>query len=306
MPLAGNGIVPAFFLCYKGFTETEGKEKNMENVISIKNLTKTYGKKRGVSDISFDVMKGEIFGFIGPNGAGKSTTIRSMLGFLRFNGGSISILGMDSVKEHEKILKEVGYMPSEALFYPAMKVSEVIKYAAEVRGRDCSEEAGKLCERLKLDTGKKIKELSLGNRKKVSIVCAMQHKPKLFIFDEPTSGLDPLMQSIFFELIKEYVDKGASCMLSTHVLSEVKRYCDRAAVMREGHLIKLSKVEELLETSVKNVKLTEGGEHKEYVFKGDINELIAELSKKKIENLCIEEPSLEDLFMHFYDGKEEA
>ncbi len=306
MPLAGNGIVPAFFLCYKGFTETEGKEKNMENVISIKNLTKTYGKKRGVSDISFDVMKGEIFGFIGPNGAGKSTTIRSMLGFLRFNSGSINILGMDSVKEHEKILKEVGYMPSEALFYPAMKVSEVIKYAAEVRGQDCKAEAEMLCERLKLDTGKKIKELSLGNRKKVSIVCAMQHKPKLFIFDEPTSGLDPLMQNIFFELIKEYVSQGTTCMLSTHVLSEVKRYCDRAAVMREGHLIKLSKVEDLLETSVKNVKLTADGEHKEYVFKGDINELIKDLGTKNIENLCIEEPSLEDLFMHFYDGKEEA
>ena len=232
--------------------------------------------------------------------------LRSMLGFLRFNSGSINILGMDSVKEHEKILKEVGYMPSEALFYPAMKVSEVIKYAAEVRGQDCRAEAEMLCERLKLDTGKKIKELSLGNRKKVSIACARQLTPTLFTFVEPPRVLVPLLINIFFELIKEYVDKGTTCMLSTHVLSEVSRYCDRAAVMREGHLIKLAKVEELLETSVKNVKLTADGEHKEYVFKGDINELISELSKKKIENLCIEEPSLEDLFMHFYDGKEEA
>ena len=211
----------------------------MSDVIRIENLTKTYGKKRGVTDLSFSVKEGEIFGFIGPNGAGKSTTIRSMLGFLNFNEGKIEILGKDSVKEHTAILKEVGYMPSEALFYPSMKVSEVIKFAAEARGLDCREEAGMLAERLKLDTEKRIKELSLGNRKKVSIVCAMQHKPKLFIFDEPTGGLDPLMQRSFFELITEYVDKGATCLLSTHVLSEVNKYCRSAAIMREGRLTML-------------------------------------------------------------------
>lgn len=278
----------------------------MGNVISIKNLTKTYGKKRGVADVSFEVQEGEIFGFIGPNGAGKSTTIRSMLGFLRFDSGSIEILGMDAVKDHEKILREVGYMPSEALFYPAMKVSEVIKYAADVRRMDCREEAAKLCERLQVDTSKRIKELSLGNRKKVSIVCAMQHRPKLFVFDEPTSGLDPLMQNTFFELIKEYVNEGTTCMLSTHVLPEVRRYCDRAAIMREGHLIKTDTVENLIKTSVKNVKLTSDGKTEEYIFKGDINELIRGLGQKNIQNLTIEEPSLEDMFMHFYEGEEEV
>ena len=211
----------------------------MENVIEIKNLTKSYGKNRGVIDVSLNVKKGDIFGFLGPNGAGKSTTIRSMLGFLKFNEGSIRILGMDSVKDHEKILKEVGYMPSEAWFYNTMKVSDVIKYAADVRGLDCGEEAGKICEKLKVNTDKRIKELSLGNRKKVSIVCAMQHKPKLFIFDEPTSGLDPLVQKHFFELINEYVEKGATCLLSTHVLSEVNKYCKSAAIMRDGRLTML-------------------------------------------------------------------
>ena len=210
-----------------------------EKVISINNLTKHYGSKPGVADISFDVDKGEIFGFIGPNGAGKSTTIRSMLGFLRFNSGSISILGRDSVKEHEAILRDVGYMPSEAMFYPSMKAKDVIKFAAESRGMDCSGEARMLCERLKVDTEKRIKELSLGNRKKVSIVCAMQHKPGLFIFDEPTSGLDPLIQKKFFELINEYVKEGATCLLSTHVLSEVTKYCKNAAIMREGRLTML-------------------------------------------------------------------
>ena len=130
-------------------------------------------------------------------------------------------------------------MPSEAWFYDAMKVSDVIKYAADVRGLDCSEEAAKICAKLKVDTRKRIRELSLGNRKKVSIVCAMQHKPKLFIFDEPTGGLDPLMQKHFFELINEYVDKGATCLLSTHVLTEVNKYCRNAAIMREGRLMML-------------------------------------------------------------------
>ena len=211
----------------------------MENAIEISHLTKNYGKNRGVTDVSLEVKEGDIFGFIGPNGAGKSTTIRSMLGFLRFQEGTIRILGMDSVKDHEKIMRNVGYMPSEAWFYGSMKVSEVIRYAADARGMDCSAEAAKLCERLKVDTGKRIRELSLGNRKKVSIVCAMQHRPRLFIFDEPTGGLDPLMQKHFFELIDEYVAEGTTCLLSTHVLSEVNKYCKSAAIMRDGRLTML-------------------------------------------------------------------
>ena len=214
----------------------------MSSVVEIKNLTKSYGKNRGVIDVSLSIEEGDIFGFLGPNGAGKSTTIRSMLGFLRINSGEIKILGMDSVKEHEEILKNVGYMPSEAWFYDSMKVKDVIKYAADVRGLDCSVEAEKLCERLKVDKEKKIKQLSYGNRKKVSIVCAMQHRPKLFIFDEPTGGLDPLMQRTFFELVNEYVDEGATCLLSTHVLTEVNKYCRHAAIMREGRLSMLDDV----------------------------------------------------------------
>ncbi len=208
----------------------------MSNIIEINGLTKSYGKARGVIDVSLSVKEGDIFGFLGPNGAGKSTTIRSILGFLKIDSGDIKVLGMDSVKDHEEILKNVGYMPSEAWFYDTMRVSDVIRYAADVRGLDCTEEAGKLCERLKVATDKRIKELSLGNRKKVSIVCAMQHRPRLFIFDEPTSGLDPLIQKKFFDLINEYVAAGATCILSTHVLSEVNRYCRNAAIMREGRL----------------------------------------------------------------------
>ena len=215
----------------------------MTNIVEIENLTKSYGKNRGVIDVSLEIKEGDIFGFLGPNGAGKSTTIRSMLGLLKTNSGSIKILGLDSVKDHEGILKNVGYMPSEAWFYDSMKVKDVIKYAADVRGIDCSLEAEKLCERLKVDRNKKIKQLSYGNRKKVSIVCAMQHRPKLFIFDEPTGGLDPLMQKTFFDLVNEYVNDGATCLLSTHVLTEVNKYCRHAAIMREGRLTMLDSVD---------------------------------------------------------------
>ncbi len=215
----------------------------MDNVIEIRGLSKSYGKARGVIDVNLSVKEGDIFGFLGPNGAGKSTTIRSILGFLKKDAGEIRVFGLDNVKDREKILADVGYMPSEAWFYDTMKVSDVIKYAADIRGGDYSEEAAKICERLKVNTDKRIKELSRGNRKKVSIVCAMQHKPKLFIFDEPTSGLDPLIQKHFFDLINEYVNAGATCLLSTHVLSEVNRYCRHAAIMREGRLTMLDTVD---------------------------------------------------------------
>ena len=160
-----------------------------KTVIEISHMTKNYGKHRGVTDLSLTVEQGKVFGFLGPNGAGKSTTIRAMLGFIRFDSGRIRLLQKDIRSHREEILAQVGYMPSEAMFYPTMKVKDVIRLAAQVRGVDCAQEARMLCERLQVDTEKKIRELSLGNRKKVSIVCAMQHRPRLFIFDEPTSEI---------------------------------------------------------------------------------------------------------------------
>ena len=277
----------------------------MKHIIEINNLTKSYGKHRGVSNISFCVQEGDIFGFLGQNGAGKSTTIRSMLGFIHYQEGEIKIFDKDAKANHEEILKDIGYMPSEAQFYPSMTVKEVIKMAADVRGMDCSEEAEKLCSRLQLDTGKKIKELSLGNKKKVSIVCAMQHKPKLFIFDEPTSGLDPLMQAEFFQLIEEYVAKGATCMLSTHVLSEVRDHCNRVAIMKEGKLLCTDTVENLTKVNAKHVKVSIGEETQEYVYKGDMGAFIKELAGKDVKDLLVEEPSIEEIFMHYYENEEE-
>lgn len=277
----------------------------MAKVIEIENLTKNYGKHRGVENVSFSVEKGEIFGFLGPNGAGKSTTIRSMLGMLRYEQGTIKLLGKDAVKARTEILREIGYMPSEAMFYPSMRVKDVIKLAADMRHKDCEAEAQKLCERLQIDTQKKIEELSLGNRKKVSIVCAMQHSPKLFIFDEPTSGLDPLMQNEFFKLVQEYVAQGATCFLSTHVLSEVKKYCEKVAIMKEGHLLCVDSVEKLTESSAKYVKIVRDGVSEDFIFRGELQNLFKELSQGNVTDVLIEEPPLNEIFLHYYHSDEE-
>lgn len=273
----------------------------MSNVIEINNLTKTYGKSRGVTDVSLKVEQGDIFGFLGPNGAGKSTTIRSMLGMIHYQAGSIELLGLDAKTHQKDILRQVGYMPSEAMFYPSMKVKDVIKFAADARKMNCDKEAEYLCKKLEVNIDKRISELSLGNRKKVSIVCAMQHKPKLFIFDEPTSGLDPLMQEVFFDLILEYNKQGATCFLSSHVLSEVKRYCKNATIIREGKIIATDSVENLSHSDVRHIKLWRNGKLEEFVHQGDINELLQQLQGTKIDDLLIEQPSLDEVFMHYYE-----
>lgn len=269
--------------------------------IEIENLTKTYGKNRGVTNLNLKVAKGDIFGFLGPNGAGKSTTIRSILGMIHFSEGNVRILGMDVLKNHDEVLKNIGYMPSEAMFYPSMKVKDVIEFSSSMRNMDCTDEASRLCERLSVDTEKKIEELSLGNRKKVSIVCAMQHKPKLFIFDEPTSGLDPLMQAEFFRLILEYNKGGATCFLSSHVLSEIKKYCHNAAIIKEGKLICTDTVENLTKTNAKRIKMVKDGKEENFVYKGNMNELFAGFAGHDISDIVIEEPELDEIFMHYYE-----
>lgn len=274
--------------------------KEKELAISICNLTKNYGKHRGVSNLSLQVEQGDIFGFLGPNGAGKSTTIRCLLGLIQFQEGSAEILGMGVKNRKNEILNEIGYMPSEAMFYPSMRVKDVIRFAADMRKADCREEAEMLCERLKVNQNKRIEELSLGNRKKVSIVCAMQHKPKLFIFDEPTSGLDPLMQSEFFKLVLEYNRQGITCFLSSHVLSEIKKYCRHAAIIREGNIICTDTVENLTKTSTKRIRMIKDGEEQEFVYKGNLNELFAGFAGHDIKDIIIEEPELEEIFMHYY------
>ena len=264
-------------------------------------LTKYYGKARGIIDMNLTVEQGDFFGFIGPNGAGKSTTIRTLLGLISPTSGSAEILGMDILRQRDALLSHIGYMPSEALFYPSMKVKDVIAFAARARKRDCFNEARRLCGIFQVDGEKKIEELSLGNRKKVSIICAMQHRPKILILDEPTSGLDPLMQEAFFELILEYNRQGTTCFLSSHVLSEVKSYCRNAAIIKDGKIVRTDSVENLLKSDVRCVKIKSGGRKKEFVYTGKMEELIHELAGMQVEDVLIEEPSLDEIFRHYYE-----
>ena len=264
-------------------------------------LTKYYGKSRGIAGVDLSVEEGDFFGFIGPNGAGKSTTIRTFLGLIKSTGGSARIFGMDTQKERTDILSEVGYLPSETTFYSGMKVKDVIRLSADLRKKKCRKEAKKLCERLELDTEKKVEELSFGNRKKVGIVCALQHKPRLCILDEPTSGLDPLMQAEFFKLIMEYNKQGTTCFLSSHVLSEIKKYCKHAAIIREGKLICTDTVENLTRTNTKRIRMIRDGKEEDFVFKGDLNQLFAGFAGHNIEDIVIEEPELDEIFMHYYE-----
>lgn len=285
------------------------------NAVVTNNLTKYYGKARGIVDVSLTVKEGDFFGFIGPNGAGKSTTIRTLLGLIAPTGGSAEIFGKDIRKHRTELLADIGYLPSETMFYNGMRVKDVLRLSARLRGTDCSEEAGKLCERLELDTSRKIEELSLGNRKKAGIVCALQHRPKLYILDEPTSGLDPLMQREFYCLLKERNEEGATVFLSSHILSEVQRYCKHAAVIREGRLLACDSVEKLGHTGAKRVTLRGvasvpelehirdvkvSAEGVSFLYGGKADRLIKALSALSITDITIAEPDLEEIFMHYY------
>ncbi len=283
-------------------------------VIEMIDLTKNYGKARGIINLNLCVEEGDFFGFIGPNGAGKSTTIRTLLGLISPTSGSAAVFGKP-VSHAVSYLSDVGYMPSEAMFYGRMRVGEVIAFSAKMRKKDCSAEAKRLCERLDLDTGKRIEELSLGNRKKVAIVCAMQHQSRLYILDEPTSGLDPLMQKEFFDLLRERNRDGATVFFSSHVLSEVQRHCTRAAIIREGRLIVNDSMEHLSKSNTKRITLhgvtqlphsilaksvTVLDDAVSFLYQGDMKMLISELSKLPITDMTVVEPELDEIFLHYY------
>ncbi|MRH43676.1 ATP-binding cassette domain-containing protein [Aquibacillus halophilus] len=293
------------------------------NVIEIKNLTKKYGKARGISDVSLTVEEGEIFGFIGPNGAGKSTTIRTLLTLIYPTSGSATVFGKDFIKEAPEIKKEIGYLPSEVFYYDNMKVIDLLKYSASFYKKDCSNRINELAERMDLDLNKKIDDLSFGNKKKVGIVQGLLHTPKLIILDEPTSGLDPLMQQTFFELLKEENQKGATILFSSHILSEVQRLCDRVAIIKEGKIIKVEKISTLKESNYKKFRIETKSEINKqifaldgikdievddhvirFLFKGDLNPIMDKIAELDITNLWVEEPDLEEIFMHYYEKED--
>ncbi len=305
-------------------------------VIETRKLTKNYGKARGITELDLSVEAGDFFGFIGPNGAGKSTTIRTLLGLIGATSGKAWLFGQEveqktavskeagragrraAGKPREELLARIGYLPSEAMFYSGMRVGELLRFSAGLRKQDCQAEAKRLCERLQLDPARRIEELSLGNRKKVGIICALQHRPELYILDEPTSGLDPLMQREFFALLTERSREGATVFLSSHVLSEIKRYCSRAAIIREGRLIACDEVAALSRTGARRVAfhgqadlsgltgirdLQRVQESVSFLYDGAIQALLQVLSGAPLTDLTIAEPDLEEVFLHYYDEK---
>ena len=287
------------------------------NAIQLSNLTKYYGKSRGILNLNLDVKEGEFFGFIGPNGAGKSTTIRTLLGLITPSSGQAKIFDETIRKRNPQIRSHIGYLPSEAVFYRGMKVKDLLKLSADLHHKNCSAEREILCRRLQLDVNRKGDELSFGNRKKVAIVSALQHQPKLLILDEPTSGLDPLMQREFFHIIRERNEQGATVFLSSHVLSEIQRNCTRAAIIREGRIIACDRVEALSKTNAKRISvqgqvsldsLEEIRDLKEndgifsFLYGGDIHRLLETLSAETITDLSISDPDLDEIFLHYYEN----
>ena len=292
-----------------------------EQAIVLNELTKHYGKHRGINNLSFSVNQGEFFGFIGPNGAGKSTTIRTLMGLIRPTGGSASIFDLDCHSKASVIARDVGYLPSENSYYENMKVRELLQYTADLYGMDCKTKMKELADRLNLDLSRKIADLSLGNKKKVGIVSAIMTSPKLIIMDEPTSGLDPLIQQAFYDILKEENSRGATVFFSSHVLSEVQKLCDRVAILKEGQLIGIQSIKELRESVYKKVSLsakeaiprdffdlsgianyaeTADKTSVSFMYNGNITAIIDKLHLLHLDDVLLEEPSLEEIFMHYY------
>lgn len=291
--------------------------------IETRNLTKSYGNGRGIVNVNLQVKEGEIFGFVGPNGAGKSTTIRTLLNFIFPTSGEATIFGKDVVKESSEIKKILGYVPSEVKFYDEVKVKDIIKYSSSFYSGCSKEEIESLCEKLEVEVEKKMGELSLGNKKKVAIVQALIHNPKILILDEPTNGLDPLIQKKLFEILLEQNKKGTTVFLSSHNLIEVENFCHRVAVIKTGKIIDTIEIGKLtkklgVKVTVESEDLSKeeieglGGEvvsikDNEIIFNysNGSDKLIKELSKFNINKILIHEQSLEDTFMNYYEREGE-
>jgi ABC-2 type transport system ATP-binding protein len=287
--------------------------------LKIRQLTKYYGRHRGVVSLDLEVEEGEVFGFIGPNGAGKTTTIRTLLGLIRPTSGGAEIFGVDAINDGPRARAAVGYVPAEVRYYPGMTVREVFRYAAALHGvRDAGRSAA-LAERLDLDTARKVEDLSTGNARKVAIVQALIHSPRLVVLDEPTSGLDPLVQQRFAEILADETARGATIFLSSHVLSEVQRLCRRVAIVKEGRLVACEDIATLRQRHLRKVAVavprplgpgdfasraasdfSREADTSRFLYAGDGNGLIRELARLDVQDLLVEEPTLEEIFLHYY------
>ena len=286
-------------------------------MLKIDKLTKYYGKIKGIENLSLELNEGEIFGFIGPNGAGKSTTIKCIMNLINKNSGDIYIDGKINNKDDLELKEIIGYLPSEISLYDDMTVKQILDYNAQFYKKDTSLKRKELVTKFQLDESKKVEQLSLGNLKKLGIVLALVHDPKLIILDEPTSGLDPIMQDVFYNILKEEREKGNTIFYSTHILSEIKKICDRVGIIKDGNLIKVETLKEMKNNNlvivtiksrkIANIKielkfkiLEETEEEIKILYNDDINKLIKLLECYNLEKLLIEELSIEDMFIHYY------
>ena len=288
-----------------------------ELIIEIKNLKKYYGKTRGVEDVSIEINRGEAYGFIGPNGAGKSTTIKVLMNLINPTEGQIFINGKQLDKNNIYLKEMIGYLPSEINLYDDLTVKELLNFHQSFYKKDLTKNRKRLVNLLKIDELKRIEDLSLGNKKKVGIVLALIHEPKILILDEPTSGLDPIMQNTFYELLKEEKNKGTTILYSTHILNEVSKICDKVGFIKDGILIKEENVEELEKNNITYLTIesdeiekiknefklkvvSEKNEYIKFINSLEPNQIIKKLSKYNIKKILIEEATIEDIFMEYY------
>ena len=291
-------------------------------IIHTEALTKSYGKNRGVIDVSLDVRPGEVFGFLGPNGAGKTTTIRTLLDFIRPNSGVAQIFGLDVHEQSKEIRRRIGYLPGDLALYEKLKGAEMLRYMGNLRGGVEWNDVRELAERLHSDLSRPIRTLSQGNRQKIGLIQALMHKPELLILDEPTNGLDPLIQQVFYRLISEV--EGQTVFLSSHNLPEVERVCDRVGIIREGRLIAVEEVSALKSRALRQLEIHFAAPVPESAFanvagvsdlaveqnvlrcsvKGTLDAVIKAASKFEVLNVVSHEPSLEEIFLAYYNRGE--
>ena len=292
----------------------------MAAVITLEKLTKSYGSSRGIIDVDLEVELGEIFGFLGPNGAGKTTTIRTMLDLIRPSSGKAFVFGIESSADPVSIHKRVGYIPGEFALYDRLTGRQTLEYFGNLRGGVDQAYRESLIERFDLDPSKRYKEYSKGNKQKVGVIVALQHRPELLVLDEPTSGLDPLVQQTFFETLHEAVADGATVFLSSHILSEVEKACERVAIIRDGRIAKLGTVDSLRDLAHHQVELRFAGPvpsdtfaeipgvsdvvAEDHVLRmrvtGQITPVVRAAAQFELLDFVSREPSLEETFLAQY------
>ena len=290
-------------------------------------LTKDYGGGRGLFDLDLQIAGPEVFGYLGPNGAGKTTTIRLLMGMIRPTGGQAYVFGLDAVREAVEVKRKVGYLPGDVPQFGSLRGSEIVAYLGGMRGGVDRKRVKSIAERFDLDLGRRFREYSSGNKQKLAILLAFMHAPELLILDEPTSSLDPLNQQEFYSLLNEARVEGATVFLSSHVLSEVQRVCDRVGIVRDGRLVQLAPLDELRGIQLHRVEIDFGaeseipeeairnaaedvkvsGHHVTCTVSGSFDALLAAIREAHVVDLVSTEPSLEEIFLsYFADPKHNA